>query len=165
MVENYDTFNLFEALSIPLNTSANAVREIQTGANIELIYCIPKKFTKRDTDVSAAEAEEQIGPDTGPAGQFVEIRISVDRKAADQQTVLETLLIWHSSINTALPFRRGFLGLETTDNPSLALDPVAILGYVLADFQMINPVGNKGIQEYIILLRLRGDPKNLPTLP
>ncbi len=165
MSQEYATFNLFEALSLAQNTSTDAVREIKDGANIELVYCIPKRFAKRRTDISAAEAEEEIGPDTGPAGQFVELRIMVDRKSAAQQDFLNTLLIWHGSINTALPFKRGFLGLENQDNPSLNLDPLANIGYQLSSFEPINPVGDKGTQEYIILIQLRGDVKNLPAIP
>ncbi len=163
MSEEYSTFTLFQALSLSLNTSANAVRKIENDADISLDYCIPKKFTKRRTDVSGAETEEEIGPDTGPAGQFIEIMLTVNRQSAAKQETLDTLLQWQGLINTALPFKRGFLGLVNEDNPSLNLDPLANIGYKLADFGMINPTGHKGTQQYLILIQLQGDPKNLPV--
>lgn len=164
MSEEYSTFTLFQALSLSLNTKANAVRSISTDtAAVHLDYCIPKKFSKKVTDISAAESDEQIGPDTGPAGQFVELMITIDRTGADQQETLQTLLQWQGNINTALPFRRGFLGLENADNESLDLDPELILGYKMADFHQINPVANKGKIQYIILLELQGDVKDLPV--
>ena len=164
MSEEYSTFTLFQALSLSLNTKADAVRSISTDTpEIHLDYCIPKKFTKKITDISAAESDEQIGPDTGPSGQFVEMMITIERKGSDQQETLQTLLQWQGIINTALPFRRGFLGLENADNPSLDLDPVLILGYKIVDFHQINPVSNKGKIQYVILLELQGGTTELPV--
>lgn len=164
MSEEYSTFTLFQALSLSLNTKADAVRSISTDTSIiHLDYCIPKKFTKKQTDISAAESDEQIGPDTGPAGQFVELQITIDRTSADAQETLETLLQWHGLINTALPFRRGFLGLENSDNPTMNLDPILTLGYKLVDFKPINPVSNKGTIQYTILLELQGGVLELPA--
>lgn len=162
-MSEYSTFTLFQALSLAQNTKANAVRSITSDtAGITLDYCIPKQFTKKKTDVAGAESDEAIGPDTGPAGQFVELMITIDRTSSLQGESLETLLNWHGNINTKLPFRRGFLGLENADNPALDLDPVLELGYKQADFRLINPVANKGKQQYLILLELLGDVKNLP---
>jgi hypothetical protein len=161
----YASLILFQALNLVQNTPADAVRKIETGPNISLDYCIAKQWAKRRTDVSGAQTEEEVGPDTGPSGGFVEIKITIDRSQADQQDTLNTLLQWYRLLNTALPFRRGFLGLENTDNPSLNLNPTTTLGYKLISFQMINPVDNKGKQEYIITIQFLGNTNDLPVFP
>ena len=165
MSQEYATFTIFQALDLVQNTSATAVRKIESGANIQLVYCIPKKFSKRRTDVSGAETEAEAKPDTGPASAFVEIMFTADRGAAQQQTILDTLLQWYRLRNTALPFRRGFLGLENEDNPSLDLDPEQFLGYKLADFQIVDPIDFKGLQKWVVTLEFGGNTNDLPVFP
>lgn len=164
MSEEYASLTLFQALSIEKNTKVDAVRKISTDNDwIKLVYCIPKNFSKTLTDVSPAEGEEKVGPDTGPATQFIEIMILVDRQAADRQDTLQTLMQWHGALNTKIPFRRGFIGLENSDNPTLNLNPTATIGYREIEFMEVNPTGNKGKIQYVIKLELKGSTLNLPV--
>ena len=154
---------LFEALSETQNTSADAIHKIDTSsAGVSMIYCIPKIFSKRRTDISGAETQEEAGPDTGPAGGMIEISLALDRSNGVQSTVLNTLLRWYRTINTTATLRGGFLGLSNTDNPALNLNPSGQLGYKLINFSLTNPADNKGRQIYTIELQIEGDLNDLP---
>ena len=161
---DFDELIIFEALSIAQNTKAHAVRSISTTqASVSMNYCIPLRFAKRQTDVSGAETEDEIGPDTGPAGAMIEIGLIIDRNQTGHQDVLQTLLQWYGNINTKRNFRGGFLGLENTDNPALNLNPKAQLGYKLIGFNQINPSDSKGQQLLTLTLQFEGDVKDLPV--
>ena len=159
----YEQLILFEALSATQNTSADAVHKIDTSnAKINLEYCVARSFSKRQTDISGAETQEETGPDTGPAGGMVQISMVVDRSDGVQSDVLTTLLRWYRTINTTATLRGGFLGLSNTDTPALNLNPTGQLGYKLISFSQTSLGDNKGRQIFLIELQIEGDLNNLP---
>ena len=149
MSEEFATFTIAQqggSLSISTDTSG-----------IHLDYCIPQNFSKKRTDVTGVQSEVDVHPDTGPAGAFVELQITIDRSVSDV-TMLSTLIAWYATQNTNSTYKRGFLSLSNTDNPELNLTTAtSAAGYKLVQFQQLNPVDFKGRQIFRILLQFSGD--------
>lgn len=149
---SYDSFTLSEqggSASISTDTDG-----------IHLDYCIAKIFSKKRTDVTGVQSDEPISPDTGPAGAFVEIQVTLDRSSSTV-SMLSTLITWYSTQNTNSTYKRGFLSLENEDNPELDLEASAIAGYRLVQFEQLDPMDFKGRQIYRILLQFSGDTDEL----
>jgi hypothetical protein len=168
MVEDFDTIRIWQAKALaPNNTyaTADADRKFSNVDNpeIHLDYCIASNWSKKRTDTTGVQSEVDVHPDTGPAGGFVEIQLTIDRSIGGS-TLLDTLLKWYGTINTDSDFRRGFIGLENTDNDELNLIPLPTIGYRLVQFQQINPVDFQARQIYRILLQFGGLALDLPQL-
>lgn len=148
MSEEFSTFTLSQqggSLSISTDTDG-----------IHLDYCIPKNFSKKRTDVTGVQSDEPIHPDTGPAGAFVEIQVTLDRSVSDI-VMLATLITWYGTQNTDSTFKRGFLSLTNADNPELDLTASATAGYRLIQFEQLDPIDFKGRQIFRILIQFSGD--------
>lgn len=164
MSEEFADFALWQAKTLIDPSLGNADFKIETSALIFLHYCVPKRWDKKITDVTGVQNEEDVHPDTGPAGGFVELQIQLDRSASTPE-FLKTLLRWYGTQNTDSDFKRGFLGLANDDNPELDLVPAALLGYKLVHFGQIDPIGFKARQLYQILLQFGGRALDLPVFP
>lgn len=163
MSEEYATLKLWQAPTPALNFFGSKVRGFETGAQIKLDYCIPFNWQKKRTDVTGVQSEEDVHPDTGPAGAFVDIQIVVDRSTdIAPDNFLTSLIKWYGTQNTNNIFKRGFLGLENEDNPELDALPQTNLGYKLVSYGVIDPLDFKGRQVYKILLQLGGKANDLP---
>lgn len=170
MVEEFAKLQLWQAKSLVLPTFDNAddTRKFESNDILRLDYCIPLKWSKKRTDTTGVQSEENVHPDTGPAGALVEIQFTVDRKVAlgeNDQNFLQTLILIYATQNTNSDFRRGFLGLINTDNPELDVTTVtATLGYRLLDFGQIDPIDFKARQKYRVVLQLLGKASLLPNV-
>jgi len=115
--------------------------------------------------VTGVQSDEDVHPDTGPAGAFVEIQFTVDRSNVLAQDFLTALIRMYGIILTDSEFRRGRIGLINSDNPQLDItEPTATLGYKLVQFQEIDPIDYKSRQIFKVLLQLAGKAVNLPNL-
>jgi len=170
MAEEFATLQLWQAASIGSPTFGDALdtRKFENTTTLKLDYCIPLKWSKKRTDTTGVQSEENVHPDTGPAGALVEIQFTVDRKialGAGDQNFLQTLILIYATQNTNSIFRRGFLGLINSDNPELNVTtPTATLGYRLLDFGQIDPIDFKSRQKYRVLLQLEGKASLLPNV-
>lgn len=164
MSEEFADFAIWQALSLAQPDKASSVNKIESSATIRLDYCIPQLWTKKRTDITGVQEVEDVHPDTGPAGGFVELQVNLDRGSATP-VFLKTLLSYYGKQNTDSDFKRGFLGLENSDNPELDLVPSATIGYRLIQFGMINPIDFKAKQIYRILLQFGGSALQLPVFP
>jgi len=170
MAEEFATFQLWQATSLALPGFGDALdtRKFQNTTTLKLDYCIPLKWSKKRTDTTGVQSEENVHPDTGPAGALVEIQFTVDRKVAPAPTAqnfLQTLILIYATQNTNSIFRRGFLGLVNTDNPELNVTtPTAKLGYRLLEYGQIDPIDFKSRQKYRVLLQLEGKASTLENV-
>lgn len=164
MSEEFTAFAIWQAASLGDPSKAGATFKIESSSTIRLDYCIPQLWTKRRTDITGVQEDESVHPDTGPAGGFVELQITLDR-GVSLPLFLKTLLRWFGTQNTNSDFKRGFLGLENDDNPGLDLVPAAKLGYRLIQFGIISPIDYKAKQTYRILLQFGGRALDLPVFP
>lgn len=164
MSEAFADFAIWQAASLGNPSLAGATFKIQNSAQIHLDYCILKNFDKKRTDVTGVQSDVDVHPDTGPAGFFVQLQITIDRGASSPE-LLKTLMRWYGTQNTNSDFNRGFLGLETDDNTELELVPAANLGYKLVHSSQIDPVDFKARQIYQIILQLGGRVLDMPVFP
>ena len=164
MSEEFADVAIWQAASLIDPSLVGATYKIENSAQIHLHYCIPKRWDKKLTDVTGVQSDEDVHPDTGPAGGFVELQIQLDRSASSPE-FLKTLLRWYGTQNTDSDFKRGFLGLSNDDNPELDLVPAALLGYRIVHFGQIDPVDFKSRQIYQILLQFGGPALSLPVFP
>jgi len=117
-----------DSLGSPGFGSAASNEKFENDAQIELDYCIPKQFVKKRTDVTGVQNEQDVHPDTGPAGALVEVQFTVDRSIAQVQDFLTALIRMYGTQLTDSDFRRGRIGL-TTRCPTLCY-PVDCRGLV-----------------------------------
>lgn len=167
MSQEFASFQLWIAKSLAQNTFAQADsdKKFENDTQIKLDYCVPKQFVKKRTDVTGVQSDQDVHPDTGPAGAFVEIQFTVDRKVAQLQDFLSALIKMYGIQNTNSEFKRGFIGLTNTDNPQLDVTtPSGTLGYRLVEFGQIDPIDYKARQIYRVLLQLAGKAIDLPNL-
>ena len=164
MSEEFTNFAIWQALSLAQPSKADSTVKIESSSDIRLDYGIPQLWTKRRTDITGVQETEDVHPDTGPAGGFVELQVTIDRGVSLPE-FLKTLLRWYGTQNTNSDFKRGFLGLENADNPALDLVPSATIGYRLIQFGIISPIDYKGKQTYRILLQFGGSALSLPVFP
>jgi len=167
MSEEFATFQLWIAKSLasPLFSGADTDKRFQNDSQIVLDYCIPKQFSKKRTDVTGVQSDQNVHPDTGPAAALVEIQFTVDRGSVLTQDFLSTLIKMYGIQNTDSDFRRGFIGMSNSDNPQLSIpSPSATLGYKMIQFEQIDPIDYKGRQIYRVLLQLQGKAIDLPNL-
>ena len=161
MSEEFATFQLWMATSAASNDYDNATIKFQNDTQINLDYCIPQNWSKKRTDVTGVQNEQDVHPDTGPAGAFVEIQFVVDRSTTQSQDFLSMLIQMYGTQNTNSDLKRGNLGLTNTDNPQLNVTPVVDLGYKLIQFQQIDPIDYKARQIYRVMLQLGGKATDL----
>ena len=165
MSQEFQTLQLWQALSIGSPSFSSSTNKFQNDVQINLEYCVPLNWTKKRTDVTGVQNDQGIHPDTGPAGAFVEIQFTVDRSVTQIQDFLSVLIKMYGTQNTNSEFRRGFIGLINSDNPQLDVTtPTATLGYKIVSFGQINPIDYKSRQMYRVLLQLQGKAINLPNL-
>lgn len=164
MSEEFANFAIWQAASLGSPGLGSATYKIESSALINLHYCIPKRWDKKITDITGVQSDENVHPDTGPAGGFVELQIQLDRGTSSPE-FLKTLLRWYGTQNTDSDFKRGFLGLSNDDNPELDLVPSALLGYKIVHFGIIDPVDFKSRQLYQIMLQFGGKATSLPVFP
>ncbi len=166
MSEEFGDFAIWFALSVGSPDKASATVKIESSATIQLDYCVPQLWVKKRTDLTGVQETENVHPDTGPAGGFVELQITIDRGVSTPE-FLKTLLRFYGTQLTDSDFKRGRLGLENDDNPELDLVPVGTgsdrIGYKMVQFALINPVDYKSKQIYRILLQFGGDTLTLPV--
>jgi len=79
MSEEFADFAIWQAASLGDPSKAGATFVIQQSSTIRLDYCIPLSWTKKRTDLTGVQEEEDVHPDTGPAGGLVELQITLDR--------------------------------------------------------------------------------------
>lgn len=161
MSSSFSTLKLWEAKDAAEPGFGDAINKIENSASLKLDYCIAKRFSKRRTDVTGVQSDEDVHPDTGGGGAFVEIQVTLDRTTATP-SLLIPLMRWYGTININSDFKRGFLGLENADNPELDLIPGDKLGYRLVDFAQVDPNDNHGRQVYQILLQHGGRMLDMP---
>jgi len=162
MSEEFADFAIWYSLSLALPGKTDATIKIESSTTIRLDYCVPQLWSKKRTDLTGVQETEDVHPDTGPAGGFVELQVTLDRGAA-LPVFLKTLLNFYGLQNTDSDFRRGRIGLENSDNPGLDLVPSATIGYRMIQFSLINPIDFKAKQIYRILLQFGGDALSLPV--
>lgn len=167
MSQEFATFQIWIATSLGSATFALAAsnKKFQNDSQILLDYCVPKEWAKKRTDTTGVQSDEDVHPDTGPAGAFVEIQFTVNRGSVLAQDFLTALIRMYGEQNTDSEFKRGFVGLINSDNPQLDITtPTATLGYRLIQYGQINPVDFKSRQIYRVLLQLGGKAIDLPNL-
>ena len=165
MVEAFEILQIWQADSLALPDFDDATIKFENDDQIKLDYCIPQLWAKKRTETTGVQDEQDVHPDTGPAGGFVEIQFTADRSTPLTQNFLSVLLKWYGTQNTNSDFKRGFLGLINTDNPQLDItEPQAFLGYRLVQFQQINPLEFPARQIFRIQLQFGGKAINLPNL-
>ena len=135
---DFEDFKIWYAKSLNLNTFANADadRKIEntTGAEgIQLLFCGPMKFQKRNTDVSQATASDKTSPDTGTAGSYVKMVILQKRTTTNAQILSKLLELFYLKNNDG-DFTKGRIGLKNADNPELDVIPTATAGYKFISF-------------------------------
>jgi hypothetical protein len=166
MSEEFADFAIWLALNSGNPSKASSTVKIENSSQIQLDYCVPQLWVKKRTDLTGVQETEGVHPDTGPAGGFVELQITINR-GASSPVFLKTLLEFFGTQLTDSDFKRGRLGLENDDNPELDLVPVGTgadrIGYKLVQFALINPVDYKSKQIYRILLQFGGSVLNLPV--
>lgn len=154
-----------KTLGDPSFAGADADKKFQNDSQIKLDYCIPSLFVKKRTDTTGVQSDQDVHPDTGPAGAMVEVQFTVDRQVSQVQDFLSVLIKFYGTQNSNSDFKRGFLGLINGDNPQLDIpSPSASLGYKLVQFQQIDPIDFKSRQIYRVLLQLGGKALDLPNL-
>ena len=167
MSEEFATFQLWIAASLgsPSFAAADANKKFENDSQIVLDFCIPKQFSKKRTDVTGVQSDQNVHPDTGPAGALVELQFTVNRGSVLVQDFLSVLIKMYGIQNTDSDFRRGFIGLINSDNPQLSIiTPSATLGYKMVQFEEIDPIDFKSRQIYRVLLQLQGKAIDLPNL-
>jgi len=164
MTEAFEVLQIWQAVSLASPDFVSSTIKFENDSQIKLDYCIPQLWVKKRTDTTGVQDEQDVHPDTGPAGGFVEIQFTVDRSSVLTQDFLKVLLTWYGTQNTNSDFRRGFLGLTNGDNPQLDITlPNATLGYRLVQFQEIDPIDFQSRQIYKILLQFGGKVLDLPV--
>ena len=167
MSQEFATLQLWIAKSLASATFAQADsdKKFENDAQIQLDYCIPQQWAKKRTDTTGVQSDQDVHPDTGPAGAFVEIQFTVDRSNTVTQDFLTALIKMYGIQNTNSEFTRGFIGLINSDNPQLDITvPTATLGYKLVQYGQIDPIDYKARQIYRVLLQLGGKAIDLPNL-
>ena len=166
MSAEFATLQIWIASGIgtPSFAQADANKKFQNDTQIQLEYCIPKQFVKKRTDVTGVQSDQDVHPDTGPAGGLIEIQFVVDRSSVVVQDFLTALINFYGIQNTNSDFKRGFIGLTNSDNPQLNITPSEFLGYKLVQFEQIDPIDFKARQIYRVLLQLGGKAIDLPNL-
>ena len=167
MSEEFATFQLWIAKSLasPLFSGADADKKFENDSQIVLDYCIPKQFSKKRTDVTGVQSDQNVHPDTGPAAALVEVQFTVNRGSVLVQDFLSVLIKMYGIQNTDSDFRRGFIGMDNSDNPQLSIpSPSATLGYKMVQFEQIDAIDFKSRQIYRVLLQLQGKAIDLPNL-
>ena len=157
MVQAFENFTLYFALSIAQNDAANATLKISNTDGIKLVYCIPDDFTKRVTDTSNALAIDKTEPDTGSGRIMVELQFTQNRETAPTTNVLEILNEMFFTKSNDTVFRKGRFGLLNDDNPELNVEPVKFGGYKFAGFKQTPNKDNPALQIYIVKLSFVGD--------
>ena len=160
MAGDFEAFSLYVAKDLSDNTSADGTLVISDDTTeLKLIYCIPRQFTKRQTDTSNAQAQDKTSPDTGTAKAGVELRFEQERKATlvTATDVVATLLkMFYTSASTNI-FRKARFGLISKDNPQLDVNPTAQAGYKFLDFQQEPNPDNPAIRIFTVQLEFIGD--------
>lgn len=164
MSQEFATLKLWIADSLGDPSFATSTIKFENDAQILLDYCIPLQWAKKRTDVTGVQSDQNVHPDTGPAGALVQIQFSVDRSVNQVQDFLSVLIKMYGIQNTNSDFKRGFIGLENTDNPQLDVIPSATLGYKLVQFEQIDAIDFKSRQIYRVLIQLQGKATDLPNL-
>jgi len=167
MSQEFATLQIWIAASLGSATFAQADsnKKFENDAQIKLDYCSPQLWVKKRTDVTGVQSDEDVHPDTGPAGAFVEIQFTVDRSNVLAQDFLSALIHMYGIILTDNEFKRGRIGLINSDNPQLdIITPTATLVYKLVQFQEIDPIDYKSRQIFKVVLQLAGKAVNLPNL-
>lgn len=167
MSEEFAILQLWIASSLgsPDFASADADKKFQNDSQIKLDFCVPQLWAKKRTDVTGVQSDQNVHPDTGPAGALVELQFTVDRGNVLTQDFLSVLIKMYGIQNTNSDFKRGFIGMTNSDNPQLSVSfPSATLGYRLIQFQEIDPIDFKARQIYRVLLQLGGKAIDLPNL-
>ncbi len=157
MVQAFENFTLYYALSITENKAADATLKISNTDGIKLVYCIPDDFTKRVTDTSNALAIDKTEPDTGSGRIMVELQFTQNRETAPIVEVLKTLKEMFFTKSNDTDFRKGRFGLLNTDNSELNVETVKFGGYKFAGFKQIPNKDNPALQIYIVKLSFVGD--------
>lgn len=155
MSQEFSSFKIWEAKNIEENTYEQSDYKFENTDQIQLDYCIARNYTKRQTDTTGVESVDGNYPDTGPAAAFIDIQLTILRTESTP-AFINNLLRWYYQIQTAIPFIRGNLGLENTDNPFLNVVPVANKGYKLSEFKQVTAQDYKGKQMYLITLQRCG---------
>jgi hypothetical protein len=124
---------------------------------IQLVYCIPINFTKRQTDTSNALAVDKTSPDTGTAANRVELRFVQDRSVAPATNALQKLLHMFYIIASDSDFRKARFGLQNDDNPGLNVEPTSLGGYKLMAFKQEPNPDNPSLNTYTVELEFVGD--------
>lgn len=137
----FDEFKLWFAKSITQPNFSQADDDMKmedsrtSGHEIQAIWCIPERFSKRVTDVSQAISNEKKSPDTGIAVRTVSLRFTESRtESSSELTILERLInMVHQKADSG-GFDFGRFGLECEDNPDLDCTPNADAGYKLISY-------------------------------
>lgn len=156
----FEDFTLYVADTIAANKSSQGILTISNDTTeLKLIYCIPRQFTKRQTDTSNAQAQDKTSPDTGTAKAGVELRFEQERKTTLSTTtdVLAILLKMFYTIASTDVFRKARFGLISKDNPQLDVNPTAQAGYKFIDFQQEPNPDNPAIRIFTVQLEFIGD--------
>jgi len=157
MVEAFEDFTLYFALSIDDNAADDATLKISNTDGIKLVYCIPDDFSKRVTDTSNALAIDKTEPDTGSGRIMVELQFTQSRETAPTVDVLKTLKEMFFLKSNDPTFRKGRWGLLNTDNPELNVEPVKFGGYKFAGFKQVPNKETPALLTYIVKLAFVGD--------
>lgn len=167
MSQEFATLQLWIAASLgsPSFASADSDKKFENDSQIKLDFCIAKQFAKKRTDVTGVQSDQNVHPDTGPAAALVEIQFTVDRSTILTQDFLSVLIRMYGIQNTDSDFKRGFIGLQNSDNPQLSIPlPSASLGYKMIQFEQIDAIDYKARQIFRVLLQLGGKAIDLPNL-
>jgi hypothetical protein len=163
-------FVLWYAAGLPPNNTAAAQTDddlfiSSEDDGIQLVYCIPINFTKRQTDTSNALAVDKTSPDTGTAANRVELRFVQDRSAAPGVNALRKLMHMFYIVASDPEFRKARFGLQNDDNPDLNAEPVALGGYKLTGFKQEPNPDNPSLNTYTVELEFVGDHNILGAFP
>jgi len=160
MVTDWEDFTLYLAkdLTVPgtSNAAAASLLKISNDSHVKLVYCSPVSFIKRVTDTSNAQNLDRKSPDTGTAGNVVELLIREDREIAGS-TLLKKLIQMQFTKSDNTVFRAGAFGLLATDNPELQCKPTQLGGYKWLGFYHVPDANNPATQQFRVRLDFIGD--------
>ena len=159
---DFEDFKIWYAKSLAQNTfvNADADRKIENtatvGEEIQLMFCGPMKFQKRQTDVSQATAADKTAPDTGTAGSYIKLVFLQKRDTTNFQVLGRLLTLFYLK-NSDEDFTKGRIGLENADNPELDVIPTATAGYKFISFMQRPNEDNPSIIQWELELEFLGD--------
>ena len=167
----YDTFKIWYALSVANNEfsdQSDANLKIQNltspvGEAVSLIYVIPSTFAKRVTDVSNALAINPTAPDTGTGQSNVTLRFVQKREVTPTIPVLPKLLRMFYKFQSDTIFKKGRIGIESTDAPDLDCLPIATAGYKILSFKQEPNQNFPAVQIWEVVMKFLGDNSKLGT--